>query len=80
MRRSGKEPSRVDLASYFASALQADTEVGVPEVAPQVCFAPASHHCSAPETLSRLWCASASTCIMQDPMTQSRLRSGPKIS
>ena len=38
MRRSGKEPSRVDLASYFASALNHDTEVGVPEVAPQVCL------------------------------------------
>ena len=40
MRRSGKEPSRVDLASYFASALNHDTEVGVPEVAPQVCLLP----------------------------------------
>ncbi len=38
MRRSGKEPSRVDLASYFSSALQHDVEVGVPEVAPQVCL------------------------------------------
>ena len=36
MRRSGKEPSRVDLASYFSSALQHDMEVGVPEVTPQV--------------------------------------------
>ncbi len=36
MRRSGKEPSRVDLASYFSSALQPDVEIGVPEVAPQV--------------------------------------------
>ncbi|CAL5228517.1 g11669 [Coccomyxa viridis] len=42
MRRSGKEPSRVDLASYFSSALQPDVEIGVPEVAPQVYSARAS--------------------------------------
>ena len=36
MRRSGKEPSRLNLASYFASALEPDTEVGAPEVIPQV--------------------------------------------
>lgn len=59
MRRSGKEPSRVDLASYFSSALQHDAEVGVPEVAPQVCFATKSHYCSALEALSRLWCSRA---------------------
>ena len=36
MRRSGKEPSRVNLASYFASTLESDTDVGAPEVIPQV--------------------------------------------
>ena len=38
MRRSGREPSRVDLASYFSSALPQDApaEAGLPEVAPQV--------------------------------------------
>lgn len=36
IRRSGKEPSRISLASYFASALESDTDVGAPEVVPQV--------------------------------------------
>ena len=38
MRRSGKEPSRVDLASYFSSALDPDHSLhGGPQIIPEVC-------------------------------------------
>ena len=37
MRRSGKEPSRVNLASYFSSALDPDHSLhGGPQVIPEV--------------------------------------------
>lgn len=40
MRRCGREPSRMDLASYFASALDPDTDtstgIGAPKAVPQV--------------------------------------------
>ena len=37
MRRSGKEPSRVNLASYFSSALDPDHSLhGGPQIIPEV--------------------------------------------
>jgi hypothetical protein len=36
MRKSGKEPSRVDLASYFSSALDNDAPAEQGEVKPEV--------------------------------------------